>query len=147
MKLNSMEDFRRDISYHVYRSDDLHISLQARLMDRFHDIRMEVLVELDTLKISAAGVDFIRNPSFDCPSVAAKMECLIGFVIGRGLNRKLQDVFGGGDGCGNLRLMLQGLLPLAINVKASVGFDDEDEMLASISERLAGSCAGYVKHN
>jgi hypothetical protein len=75
------------------------------------------------------------------------MERLVGFIIGRGLNRKLQEVFGGGEGCGNLRTMLLGLLPLALNVKAAAGFADEEEMLDSIRERLTGSCAGYARRS
>ena len=144
-QLNAMEDFKRDISYHVLRAADGQIVLTARLTDRFHDIRMEVLVDFESLKISAARVDFVRQPTKDCHAVAARMEQLKGFTIGRGLNRKLQDTFGGGEGCGNLRVMLLGLLPLAMNVKAAAGFSDEQEMLDSISERLTGSCAGYVK--
>lgn len=142
--LNAMEDFKRDISYHVQRNDGL-IVMTAHLKDRFHDIRMEVLTDLESLKITAARVNFVRNPSVDCPAVARRMERLVGFTIGRGLNRKLQETFGGGEGCGNLRMLLLGLLPLALNVKAAAGFTDESAVLDSIRKRLAGSCAGYVK--
>lgn len=141
---NAMEDFKRDISYHVQRNDDL-IVLTAHLKDRFHDIRMEVLTDLESLKITAARVNFVRHPSADCPAVAWRMERLVGFAIGRGLHRKLQETFGGGEGCGNLRVMLLGLLPLAMNVKAAAGFTDESALLDSIRERLIGSCAGYAK--
>jgi hypothetical protein len=144
--LNAMEDFKRDISYHV-RRDDAHIVLTAQLKDRFHDIRIEVLADFETLEISAARVNFVRHPSEDCPNVAWRMENLVGFVIGKGLNRKLQETFGGGEGCGNLRVILLGLLPLAMNVKAAAGFTDEQAMLDSIKERLTGSCAGYVKRS
>ena len=143
--LNAMEDFKRDISYHVQRNDDDQIALTARLKDRFHDIRMEVLADFESLAITAARINFVRHPSEDCPNVAWKMEQLVGYTIGRGLNRKLQETFGGGEGCGNLRVMLLGLLPLAMNVKAAAGFTDEQAMLDSIRERLTGSCAGYVK--
>lgn len=141
---NAMEDFKRDISCQVRRNDDL-IVLTSHLRDRFHDIRMEVLADFGSLKITAARVNFVRHPSADCPNVAWRMERLVGFSIGRGLNRKLQETFGGGEGCGNLRVMLMGLLPLAMNVKAAAGFTDEGAMLDSIRERLVGSCAGYVK--
>ncbi|HXE95431.1 MAG TPA: DUF2889 domain-containing protein [Dongiaceae bacterium] len=144
-QLNAMEDFRRDISYHVLKGDDGQIVLTGTLKDRFHDVRMELLVDFESLKINAARVNFLRHPSEDCPSVAWRMEQLVGFTIGKGLNRKLQEVFGGGEGCGNLKVMLLGLLPLAMNVKAADGFTDEEEMLDSIRERLTGSCAGYVK--
>ncbi|MDD2542234.1 MAG: DUF2889 domain-containing protein [Desulfuromonadaceae bacterium] len=145
MSLNAMEDFKRDISYHVQRGDDGQIILTAHLKDRFHDVRIEVLVDYESLKIHAARVNFVRYPSEDCPTVAWRMERLVGVTIGRGLNRTLQEIFGGEEGCGNLRVMLLGLLPLAMNVKASAGFGDEQEMLDAIRERLTGSCAGYVK--
>jgi hypothetical protein len=144
-QLNAMEDFRRDISYHVLKGDDGQIVLTGTLKDRFHDVRMELLVDFESLKINAARVNFLRHPSEDCPNVAWRMEQLVGFTIGKGLNRKLQEVFGGGEGCGNLKVMLLGLLPLAMNVRGAAGFTDEREMLDSISEQLAGSCAGYVK--
>jgi hypothetical protein len=140
-----MENFKRDIGYHVQRNGDDQIVLTSHLKDRFHDIRMEVVADFESLKITAARANFVRHPSADCPDVAWRMERLVGFTIGRGLNRKLQEAFGGGEGCGNLRVMLLGLLPLAMNVKAAAGFTDEQEMLDSIRERLAGSCAGYVK--
>lgn len=142
--LNAMEDFKREISYHIQREEE-QIILTGTLKDRYHDIRMEVLADFESLKISAARVNFVRHPTQNCPNVALHMEQLVGFTIGRGLNRMLQETFGGGEGCGNLRVMLLGLLPLAMNVKAAAGFTDEQEMLDSISERLTGSCAGYVK--
>ncbi len=145
MALNAMEDFKRDISYHVQRGDEDQIVLTAHLKDRFHDVRIEVRVDYESLKIHAARVNFVRCPSDDCPTVAWRMERLVGVTIGRGLNRTLQEIFGGGEGCGNLRVMLLGLLPLAMNVKASAGFGEEQEMLDAIRERLTGSCAGYVK--
>lgn len=144
-QINAMEDFKRDISYHVQKGADDQIVLAAHLKDRFHDIRMEVLADFESLKITSARVNFVRHPTEDCPNVAWRMERLVGFTIGKGLNRKLQETFGGSEGCGNLRVMLLGLLPLAMNVKAAAGFVDEQEMLDSIRERLTGSCAGYVK--
>ncbi len=145
MELNSMEDFSRDLRFHVRRNDDGQIVLTAHLLDRFHDVRMEVITDYETLAIVRATVQFVRHPSPDCPSVAGRMERLIGFVIGKGLNRKVQDAFGGGEGCGNLRVMLLGLLPLALNVRAATGYRDEQEMLDGIGKQLAGSCGGYIK--
>lgn len=143
--LNAMEDFKRDISYHVHRGDDDQIVLSAHLKDRFHDVRMELQVDYESLKINAARVNFVRHPSADCPNVAWRMERLVGFTIGSGLSRKLQEAFGGGEGCGNLRVLLLGLLPLAMNVKAAAGFSDEQEMLDAIRRQLTGSCAGYAR--
>lgn len=143
-QLNAMEDFRRDISHHVLLREDGTILLTATLKDRFHDILMEVVVETETLTVRSADVDFRKAPSPDCPNVQARLGTLAGLVIGKGLNRKLMELLGGGEGCGNLRSLLLGLLPLALNVKAAVGSTDEQEMLDKIHNQLVGTCAGYV---
>lgn len=143
MSLNSMEDFRRDISFRALKGENGSIFLMATLKDRFHDIEMEVTVAGESLTILSATVDFRQSPTRDCPNVASRLQRLIGFPIGKGLNRKLQEALGGGEGCGNLRTLLLGLLPLAINVRASAGFQDEQQMLDAIHEKLQGSCAGY----
>lgn len=144
MHLNSMEDFQRDISYRVLKRGDGTIVLTATLRDRFHDILAEVIVEGETLAIISARADFRTSPTGDCQNVSANLERLVGFTIGKGLNRKLAEVLGGGEGCGNLRNLFLGLLPLALNVRASAGFTDEGEMLDAIHEQLRGTCAGYA---
>ncbi len=144
MQRNTMEDFQRDISYRALKREDGRVSLTALLRDRFHDIEVEVVADLDTLVITAAGVDVRKSPTLDCRNVAARLDGLVGVTIGKGLNRKLMEVLGGGEGCGNIRNLLLGLLPLAMNVKASAGFTDEREMLDAIHEKLRGTCAGYA---
>lgn len=144
-QLNAMEDFQRDISYRVLKRDDGRVALTATLRDRFHDVLAEIMVDSETLTILSAQVDFRKSPTADCCNVAARMERLIGFPIGKGLNRKLMEIFGGAAGCGNLRALLLGLLPLALNVKACSGIMDEREMLDSIHEQLHGTCAGYAR--
>jgi len=108
---NAMEDFQRDITCRTLKREDGQVSLTALLRDRFHDIRVEVVAEPETLTITAAGVDFRRSPTPDC---------------------------------GNIRNLLLGLLPLALNVRVSAGFTDEREMLDTIHEKLRGTCAGYA---
>jgi Protein of unknown function (DUF2889) len=142
--LNTMEDFQRDISYRLLKREDGQLALTATLRDCFHDIVMELLVDGETLAITQAVVDFRRAPSSDCRNVSERLNGLVGLVIGKGLNRKLMEILGGGEGCGNLRNLLLGLLPLALNVKASAGIMDEREMLDTIHEKLAGTCAGYA---
>lgn len=142
--LNAMEDFRRDVSYHLLRREDGTILLTATMNDRFHDILLEVIVDAETLIITSASVDFRRAPSRDCPNVAPRLGQLTGLVIGRGLNRRLQELLSGDQGCGNLRSLLTGLLPLAMNVKAARGMVEEQEVLDMIHNRLVGTCAGYA---
>ena len=142
--LNAMEDFHRNVSYHVLRREDGTILLTATMTDRFHDILLEVTVDTETLVIGRTTVDFRRAPSADCPKAAIRLKHLAGMVIGRGLTRRLTELLAGAQGCGNLRSLLMGLLPLAMNVRAAAGMADEQEVLDTIHNRLVGSCAGYA---
>ncbi|HEY5973873.1 MAG TPA: DUF2889 domain-containing protein, partial [Geobacteraceae bacterium] len=137
-------DFQRDIRYRVLKREDGQVALTATLQDRFHDITAEVVADLATLTITAATVEFRKSPTADCSLVSARLAGLVGFSIGKGLNRKLMELLGGEEGCGNMRNLLLGLLPLAMNLKACSGIMDEREMLDTIHERLRGSCAGYA---
>ena len=140
---NLMGNFRRDITYQVAQPQENRIQLTATMRDVYHDILVEVLVDADTLAIEALQAEFVRCPEKACPNATERLQSLVGVVIGRGLNRKIMDALGGGAGCGNLRIMLLGLLPLAMNVKAADGFADEQAMMGSIRGKLRGSCAGY----
>jgi hypothetical protein len=140
--MNLMEQFERNISYRASLGGE-GLILSATLQDVFHDICLEVTVDIESMAIVAAKADFRKAPTGYCSGVAHCMEKLTGLVIGKGMNRRLLEIFGGSDGCGNLRTMLAGLLPLALNIKAARGISDENEMFESISKKLVGTCAGY----
>lgn len=139
---NAFDDFKRDISYRVFGRDGK-IALSATMKDVFHDISMEVLVDPDTMRIGSAEVKFAKHPAPYCPQIDKAMAKLVGTTIGKGMNRRLTEIFGGREGCGNIRTLLMGLLPLALNAKATIGIEDQDEMLEKISKELAGTCIGY----
>ncbi len=139
---NVFDDFVRDISYRIFRRDGK-IALTATMKDLFHDIFMEILVDPETMVIAAAEVKFAKHPTEYCPEIDRAMAKLAGTTIGKGLNRRLIEIFGGRQGCGNIRTMLMGLLPLALNAKAAEGINGQDAMLAKIRKELTGTCIGY----
>ncbi len=142
---NVMEDFQRTISYGVTAGNDGRMTLRSLLQDRFHDIEVKTIVDTATLEIVDSLAEFRKAPTSDCPNVIERLKLLQGFVIGRGLSRKLTEVFGGPQGCGNLRTILAGLLPLALNLQSCADIEDEQEVLDAIHEKLLGTCAGYVR--
>ena len=139
---NVFEDFQRDISYRIFRCEG-GIALTATMKDVFHDIFIEVHVDTVTMRISSALVNFLKHPTEYCPEIERAMAALVGTVIGRGMTKRLLELFGGSEGCGNIRTMLMGLLPLALNAKAASGIKDQSEMLKKISSELTGTCIGY----
>ncbi len=142
-KQNNMENFSRDINYSISIGENEAIVLIGTMKDRFHDIEIEVVVDADSLKILNNRVQFRKSPSPYCDRAEKQLQSLNGVVIGRGLSRQIMLATGGGEGCSNLRTLLTGLLPLALNVKAAEGFEEDEEMLAAIRLKLTGSCVGY----
>ena len=73
MQLNPMEDFQRDISYRLLKQNDGTALLAATMKDRFHDLVIEVKVEVATLKILSAWAEFRKSPTCDCCNATTKM--------------------------------------------------------------------------
>jgi hypothetical protein len=141
-----LDSFHRDISYHVSSGDNNLISLVGTLRDRYHDIEIEVLVDADSLKITGVNASFRSVPSPFCHTVEERLQKIKGLEIVKGIHRRIGEVLGGPEGCGNLRSMLMGLLPLAINARAAAGLDDESRMLEVMHEQMKGTCAGFPEH-
>lgn len=144
-KLNSMENFRRDIAYQVLVQEDESILLTGTLKDRFHDISVNVVVDPLSLEILRSSCLIEAAPSPHCSRIEERFKSLQGIVVGKGLSRALNMALGGSEGCGNLRTLLMGLLPLALNVTASRGVSDEQDVLDVIHRQLQGTCIGYPK--
>ena len=138
-----LDSFHRDISYHVSRGENGAISLLGTLRDRYHDIEIEVFVDGDSLRIVDVRLLLRAVPSPFCHRIEKRLEGLKGLEIARGVNRRLGEILGGGEGCGNLKSMLMGMLPLAINARAAAGLDDESRMLEVMHAQMKGTCAGF----
>lgn len=141
--MNTLEDFERQVNYHVRLAGEGGMVLTAILRDRYHDIELEIEVETESLLIKDARVAFRQAPTRHCVMASERLPELIDVPVARGLSRRLTGILGGSDGCGNLRTMLLGLLPLAVNIRAAAGFEDEEQMLEAVHEKLKGTCAGY----
>lgn len=142
---STMQQFERNITYRLQLAENGMLSLTAALSDRFHNIAVEVQVDPQTLIVQTAHADFRKYPAVDCPNAAKALQKLPGLVIGKGMSRKLNEALGGIEGCGNLRTLLLGLLPLALNARAAAGCENDDEALHVIHKQLLGTCVGYAQ--
>ncbi len=138
-----MIGFQRNITFSIGRAADRSLVVTATMVDRFHDLAVETTMDPESLAIRAIRANFARIPTANCLKTRERLDLLVGFPVGKGLTRKIFDVLGGGEGCGNLRMLLLGSLPLAINARVSDGIDDVGEMLDTIHHNLRGTCVGY----
>lgn len=138
-----MDEFKRNIAFDLVKDEDNNLVVINALKDRFHDILLEVTLDYDSLTIQKIKVDYRKCPSKNCVIKQSKIDQLIGTPIAKGLTKKLYETLGGPQGCTNLRNMLLCSLPMAINVKAAAGVEEDDIVSYKIHENLMGTCIGY----
>ena len=136
-------DFQRTVNYSISHHPHGQFILKAKMEDRLHDIETVLTTTNDTLEILTASVRFVRSPSPFCAQAEQRFSSLVGLQIGKGLSSKLRERLAGGEGCGNLRTMMLGLLPLAINARVSQDCESEEQALELMQQELEGSCAGF----
>ncbi len=135
---------QRDIRHTVSTGSNGVILLSATMRDPHHDMELHVTVSRE-LVIDGIELIWHKSPSPHCRDIVRQLKALEGTSIGHGIVRRVCDTLGGAAGCGNLRSILLGLLPLAINAHAAYGHSDEAEMRAAMDARMRGVCAGFPK--
>ncbi|EAT17069.1 DUF2889 domain-containing protein [Desulfuromonas acetoxidans] len=142
--MSRQTDFQRTVHYSISQQPQQgDFILKAHLEDRLHDIETVLTTTPDTLEIRTATVQFHRSPSPLCSQAEKRFSRLEGLTIGKGLSEQLRERLGGSEGCGNLRTMMLGLLPLAINARVSQDCESDEQALELMQQNLQGTCAGF----
>ena len=144
MSLSQEYVLQRDIRHTVSTEPNGTLHLSATMRDPYHDMELHIAVSRELI---IDGIELIwhKSPSPHCQDIIRQLETLEGAFIGHGIVRRVCDTLGGAAGCGNLRSILLGLLPLAINAHAAYGHADEGDMYAAMDARMRGICAGFPK--
>lgn len=140
-----MDKFQRNIALDISREENLLIA-RSTMTDQFHDIRLMVAVDFDTLVIKDIELIHHRAPTPTCCGIVPKMDSLIGCHVGKGLTRKVFEATSGSEGCINIRNLLLASLPLVLNLKAGSGIEEEAELIPKMAEEFDGSCVGYNRN-
>ncbi len=75
----------------------------AELRDPQHDIETKLEVDIPSLRISQASIDFRKYPLKQCLEICGKAGELIGCAVLHELSPKLDELFSGPNGCPNVR--------------------------------------------
>jgi len=144
MSLPQRHILQRNIRHTVSTEPNGEILLSATMKDPYHDMELHITVSRDLL-IESIKLIWRKSPSPHCQDIVSKLKTLEGTPIGHGIVRRVCDTLGGSSGCSNLRSILLGLLPLAINAHAAYGHADEAEMYTAMDAGMRGVCAGFPK--
>ncbi len=123
-----LELYQRNINVVVERDDSTHILIQAALLDLDHSIRFTMQVETATKTITGASAQMIRVPFQSCRQTLALADRIAGFVIERGINKKLADALGRNVGCMHLveLSMTAARMAAAVLAEADRGIADRE---------------------
>jgi hypothetical protein len=77
--------------------------VSAQLVDQQHNIVTELEIDIPTLSVSNAGIDFIKYPLKQCLELSEKARELIGCSVIHELSQTLDRYFSGPYGCPNVR--------------------------------------------
>ncbi|MFZ5626928.1 MAG: DUF2889 domain-containing protein [Bacillota bacterium] len=140
-----MAEFSRTMQANLKKISADAIQAELSITDRYHDIKLLLSIRLPDYEITNVEAQFNCTPSPYCPLIEAKLKQLVGVRVARGLNRTLNQLFSGSEGCINMKNLLAAFLPLVINTHLVSAASSEEEALATVARELAGTCVGYPR--
>ena len=86
-----MIGFQRNITFSIGKAADRSIVVTATMVDRFHDLAVQTTMDPESLAIKAIRADFARAPTGNCRKTQSRLDQLVGFPVGKGLNRTISN--------------------------------------------------------
>jgi len=72
----------------------------------FHDMRVRLLVDMGTMKITDVGVRMIKTPREECLKIENSLKKIEGESLMKGFTGRVQELLGREKGCAHLRTLL-----------------------------------------
>jgi hypothetical protein len=82
-----------------------------------HDMAITPTLAMPSAEIADIDASFAAHPHDICPGITERYRSLIGLTIGRGFTRRVQELFGGPQGCTHLNALLLAMAPVATQSK------------------------------
>jgi hypothetical protein len=125
---------RREIGIEIFELANGNALLEARFLDPFHLISLNLEVDPRTRRIVQASSEMPERPYSSCPDVCGLAGRLVGMEIKKGIMREVARLIGGAKGCVHLRE----LITEAINFCATalVGYEHGFGLMSPNFNRL-----------
>lgn len=142
------ELYQRNINVTVEKADTDHILVHSSLLDLDHSIRFSMKVRTCDSTIVEANAQMIRVPFRKCRETIPLTQRISGFVIARGINKKLADALGHNTGCMHLveLAMTAARMAAAVLVEAERGLTEREYFEALSEEERIALGMPYLKN-
>ena len=138
---------QRDFSVKYTEVSENRWLVSSQLVDQQHDIVTELEIDISTLRVSDANIDFKRFPLEQCLELAEKSKKLIGCSVIHELSRELDQLFSGPYGCPNLRHLFgisgPGFIYVYYPKLLSEGKMKQDEWWKIVGTKLRDDCIAH----
>jgi hypothetical protein len=120
---------RRAIEYRAFEAGDA-LTIVGTLQDSrpwaldgtvavVHDMELTVTVRIADLTITESSAVMRTFPHTECPGIVQAFAGLAGLQVARGYTRRVQELFGGPNGCTHLEHLARSLGPVVIQAITS----------------------------
>jgi len=140
-----MKLFEREVKVSVEKVADK-IRINSSLNDTYHEMKVRLLVDPETMEIKDINAAMGRVPYQICQKAKEGVKSLIGLRIEPGINRRVGELIGGTKGCVHLFGLLQESFKGAVQGRLSLATENlsEDEVISKLEELLKGACLRYT---
>jgi hypothetical protein len=146
--------YERNLNSSVRKIDETHILVETSMLDLNHSMRVELKINTKTNVIEDAVSETTKVPLKACAVPQNLIKQVIGLKIERGINRRLIQILGGGEGCTHLYELTLTSVRLTFNVLMGLRYDwdqwvsrslSDEEFTQQATPHLKGSCYPFKK--
>ncbi len=138
--------------------DDTESTVLARgsILDQVHNIAIELIIDIDTLKIVKAEGQMVKVPFPSCKPALLNLANLVGIKIDSGISQRVSGLVGGKNGCIHLSEVTIETIRLAANTIFGIkcggrawreGKLSDEEFWGRVKPLLKGTCRIFQSEN
>ena len=135
--------FNRYKHTRVEKVDEQTFKVFSAMCDTFHEISIELVVDVMNDEIKAAHAEFLRQPNIICTETAGLIQKLVGVKLSRGITKNANELIGGPSGCTHLADLVLEAAKAYIQGKFRKQFEDAESIEKAreeLHQALRGTC-------
>jgi hypothetical protein len=139
----------RSINMKILDNTPTTVLARGSILDQVHNIAIELVIEIETLKILSAEGQMVKVPFDVCKKAKENLQNIIGLTLTSGISNKLGSILSGQNGCIHLSEVAIETARLAANTIFGIkcggrewreGKLSDEEFWEGVKPLLKGTC-------
>lgn len=146
----------RSINMKILDHTDETVLARGSILDQVHNIAIELVINIDTLKIQKVQGQMVKVPFQTCEPALENLKEIIGMKLDSGISQRIANAVGGKNGCVHLSEVVVETTRLAANTIFGIkcggkewraGILSDDEFWRRVKPLLKGTCRIFQDDN